>query len=197
MNFINAEFELAAGTAAQLPKPGLPEIVFSGRSKVGKSSLLNKLVNRKALARTSATPGKTATINFYRLPECRFTDLPGYGYAKVSKSEKDRWAALVNGYFAQERPVALVLQLVDMRHKPTADDLQMVDFLLASRYPFAVVCTKSDKLNQAETRTQNQLFSELFQARGISFYPFSATKATGVEDVKAAIAQAVEGRLQQ
>ncbi len=93
--------------------------------------------------------------------------------------------------------MALVLQLVDMRHKPTADDLQMVDFLLASRYPFAVVCTKSDKLNQAETRTQNQLFSELFQARGISFYPFSATKATGVEDVKAAIAQAVEGRLQQ
>ena len=195
MNFINAEFELAAGTAAQLPGPGVPEVVFSGRSNVGKSSLLNKLVNRKALARTSATPGKTATINFYRLPECRFVDLPGYGYAKVSKGEKDRWAALVNGYFAQGRPIALVLQLVDMRHKPTADDMQMVDFLRSAGYPFAVVCTKSDKLNQAETRAQNQLFSELFEARGVSFYPFSATKGMGIEEVKMAIAGAVEESL--
>lgn len=98
MNFQNAEFEMAAGTAGQLPKATLPEIAFSGRSNVGKSSLLNRLVNRKALARTSATPGKTATINFYRLPACRFVDLPGYGYARVSKSEKNRWAELVNGY---------------------------------------------------------------------------------------------------
>lgn len=194
MKFINAEFELAAGTPGQLPKGSLPEVVFSGRSNVGKSSLLNKLVNRKALARTSATPGKTATINFYRLPECRFVDLPGYGYAKVSKSEKDRWGALVNGYFAQQRQVALVLQLVDMRHKPTADDLQMVDFLLAGGYPFAVVCTKSDKLNKTETQAQKALFTDLFTSRGISFYPFSATKGTGVEDVQALIAGAVEGK---
>lgn len=123
MNFQNAEFEMAAGTAGQLPKATLPEIAFSGRSNVGKSSLLNRLVNRKALARTSATPGKTATINFYRLAACRFVDLPGYGYARVSKSEKNRWAELVNGYFTQERWLNLVLQLVDMRHKPTADDL--------------------------------------------------------------------------
>lgn len=194
MNFIKAEFEMAAGTAAQLPQAALPEVVFSGRSNVGKSSLLNKLVNRKALARTSATPGKTATINFYRLPECRFVDLPGYGYARVSKSEKDRWGALVNGYFAQERPVALVLQLVDMRHKPTADDLQMVDFLLSAGYPFAVICTKSDKLNQAETRAQTALFEELFEERGISFYPFSAVKGTGLEEIKNAIATAVENK---
>lgn len=192
MNFLKAEFELAAGTAAQLPQAHLPEVVFSGRSNVGKSSLLNKLVNRKALARTSATPGKTATINFYRLPECRFVDLPGYGYAKVSKSEKDRWGALVNGYFAQERPVALVLQLVDMRHKPTTDDLQMIDFLLSAGYPFSVVCTKSDKLNQSEKQAQAALFSEFFEDRGIRFYPFSATKGSGVEEVKAAIAHAVE-----
>ena len=129
MNFQNVEFELAAGRKDQLPKGLLPEIVFSGKSNVGKSSLINKLVSRKALARVSATPGKTATINFYRLTECRFVDLPGYGYAKVSQSERARWASLVEGYFAQERPVAMVVQLVDMRHKPTADDLQMVDFL--------------------------------------------------------------------
>ena len=99
MNFQSVEFEAAAGRADQLKKSDLPEIVFSGKSNVGKSSLINKLVNRKALARVSATPGKTATINFFRLPECRFVDLPGYGYAKVSQSEKQRWAKLMQGYF--------------------------------------------------------------------------------------------------
>lgn len=192
MNFQKAEFEMAAGTAAQLPAPRLPEIVFSGRSNVGKSSLLNKLVNRKALARTSATPGKTATINFYRLPECRFVDLPGYGYAKVAKSEKDRWAALVDGYFAQERPVSLVLQLVDMRHKPTANDLQMIDFLLARGKPFAVVCTKSDKLNKREAQEQTALFSDIFGKNGVEFYPFSAADGSGLEEIKALIANSVE-----
>lgn len=193
MNFQNAEFEMAAGTAGQLPRATLPEIAFSGRSNVGKSSLLNRLVNRKALARTSATPGKTATINFYRLSACRFVDLPGYGYAKVSRSEKSRWAQLVNGYFAQERPLKLMLQLVDMRHKPTADDMQMIDFLQAGGYPFAVVCTKSDKLNKSETAAQTELFTELFSPRGIAFYPFSAVKGTGVDEVKSLIEDIIEG----
>ena len=107
VNFQNVEFELAAGRKDQLPKCTAPEIVFSGKSNVGKSSLINKLVNRKALARVSATPGKTATINFYRLPECRLVDLPGYGYAKVSKGERDRWASLVEGYFALDRTCGL------------------------------------------------------------------------------------------
>lgn len=193
MNFQNAEFEMAAGTAGQLPKATLPEIAFSGRSNVGKSSLLNRLVNRKALARTSATPGKTATINFYRLAACRFVDLPGYGYARVSKSEKNRWAELVNGYFTQERRLSLVLQLVDMRHKPTADDLQMIDFLQAGGYPFAIVCTKSDKLNKSETMAQTKLFTELFSGRGIAFYPFSAVKGSGLDEVKALIERSIEG----
>jgi len=192
VNFQNAEFELAAGTAGQLPNASLPEIAFSGRSNVGKSSLLNKLVSRKSLARTSATPGKTATINFYRLATCRFVDLPGYGYAKVSKSEKDRWAMLVNGYFAQQRQLALVLQLVDMRHKPTADDLQMIDFLQGGSYPFAVVCTKSDKLNKSDMATQIGLFTELFSKRGINFYPFSAVKGSGLDEIRTLIANAVE-----
>lgn len=192
MNFQKVEFEFAAGRKEQLPRADLPEIVFSGRSNVGKSSLLNRLVNRKALARVSATPGKTATINFYRLPNCRFVDLPGYGYAKVSKSEKDRWASLVEGYFAQERPIALVIQLVDMRHKPSADDLHMIDFLLSMDVPFAVVCTKSDKLNKSETAAQMELFEEIFGSEDIPFYPFSAVKGTGLSEVQGLIASAVE-----
>ena len=145
------------------------------------------------MARTSATPGKTATINFYRLAECRFVDLPGYGYAKVSKSEKMRWAELVNGYFAQERPLSLVLQLVDMRHKPTADDMQMIDFLQSGGYPFAIVCTKSDKLNKSETAAQMELFTELFSGRDIAFYAFSAVKGSGLDEIKALIEGAING----
>ncbi len=193
MNFQKVEFELAAGRKDQLPKGTLPEIVFSGKSNVGKSSLINKLVNRKALARVSATPGKTATINFFRLPECRLVDLPGYGYAKVSKGERDRWASLVEGYFAQERPIALVIQLIDMRHKPTADDLQMVSFLQQTGRPFLVVCTKSDKLNRSETEQQTALFNELFQNEGILWLPFSSVKGTGLTELQEQLRQAVEG----
>ena len=109
MNFQAVEFEAAAGRADQLKPSDLPEIVFSGKSNVGKSSLINKLVNRKALARVSATPGKTATINFYDVDGADFVDLPGYGYAKVSKSEKGRWSELIEGYFNQERIFALVV----------------------------------------------------------------------------------------
>ncbi len=191
MDFLKTEFEYAAGRESQLPLSDLPEIVFSGKSNVGKSSLLNRLANRKALARVSATPGKTATINFYRLPECRFVDLPGYGYAKVSKQEKERWASLVEGYFAQQRQIALVIQLVDMRHKPTANDLQMISFLQNLEVPFTVVCTKSDKLNKGETASQMAFFQQLFGEAGIAFYPFSAVQGNGLEDVKEAIANAV------
>ena len=191
MNFQKVEFELAAGRKDQLPRGELPEIEFSGKSNVGKSSLINKLVNGKALPRDSATPGKTATINFYKLPQCRLVDLPGYGYARVSKSERDRWASLVEGYFAQDRNIALVIQLVDMRHKPTADDLQMVDFLLQTGRPFIVVCTKSDKLNRTESQQQTGLFDELFRSQGISWLTFSAVKGVGLEDVKQAIENAV------
>lgn len=192
MDFQKVAFEFAAGQKGQLPPSDLPEIVFSGRSNVGKSSLLNRLVNRKALARVSATPGKTATINFYRLPNCRLVDLPGYGYAKVSKSEKNRWASLVEGYFAQERQVALVIQLVDMRHSPSENDLQMIDFLLGLSVPFVTVCTKADKLNQTETAAQTAYFQGLFDPMGIPFYPFSAVKGNGLQEIQGLIEKAVE-----
>ena len=148
MNFNEVCFEFAAGNVEQLPKSDMPEIVFSGHSNVGKSSLINKLVQRKALARVSAQPGKTATINFYKLSEFRMVDLPGYGYAKVSKAEKERWAKLVEGYFNQERKRALVIQILDLRHPPTDDDLHMIDFLYRGGLNFAAVLTKSDKLKK-------------------------------------------------
>lgn len=192
MNFQNVEFEFAAGRADQLPKSSVPEIVFSGKSNVGKSSLINKLVQRKAIARVSAKPGKTATINSYKLSDCRFIDLPGYGYAQVSKSEKERWAKLVESYLNSERNIALVIQILDMRHKPTADDYDMINFLLDTELPFVVVCTKSDKLNKTQTANQIEMFSELFDEHDIKFIPFSAVKGDGASEVKKVIEDAVK-----
>ncbi len=191
MNFQKAEFEFCAGRKEQLPHSDLPEIVFSGKSNVGKSSLINKLLNRKSLARVSATPGKTATINFYRLDGCRLVDLPGYGYAKVSKAEKERWGRLVEGYFAQQRNIALFFQLVDMRHDPSAEDVDMINFLLEANAPFVVVCTKCDKLNKTQTKAQTERFQELFDPTGIEFFPFSSINGTGVEELRALIETSV------
>ena len=192
MNFQKVSFELSAGKKEQLPASTLPEIVFSGRSNVGKSSLIKKLVNRKALARTSSTPGKTATINFFQVDTCRFVDLPGYGYAKVSKGEKERWADLVEGYFAQDRRVALVFQLVDMRRDPTEDDFAMIRFLQESGFHFDVVCTKSDKLNRTETATQLERYCEIFNQAEIPFIPFSAVSGEGAEALRDLLTAAVE-----
>lgn len=191
MNFQQVSFEFAAGNVQQLPTSDLPEIVFSGKSNVGKSSLINKLIQRKALARVSATPGKTATINSYRLPDCRLIDLPGYGYAKVSKTEKEKWGKLVEGYFAAGRKIALVIQIVDMRHKPTENDIDMLNFLIERDLPFVVVCTKSDKLNKTQTQAQLKLFETLFEEAEVPFIPFSALTNAGMPDVKAAIEAAV------
>ena len=132
MNFNIVEFEASYGKSKQIPESDMPEIVFSGKSNVGKSSLINKILYRKSIARVSATPGKTTTINFFRLTDVRFADLPGYGYAKVSKSEKDRWAELVEGYFAQHRDIALIVQICDIRHSPTKDDMAMIEFLYST-----------------------------------------------------------------
>ena len=169
--------------------------MFAGRSNVGKSSLINKIFNQKQLARVSATPGKTATINFFRCGDiARFADLPGYGYAKVSDSERRRWSGLIEGYFHQERDIRLVLSLLDIRHAPSADDLTMLDFLIDSELPFAVVLTKTDKL------TNNQLKSRLAEIRTeipcgdqITLFPVSARNGSGIEELKQAICEVVEG----
>ncbi len=177
-----AEFELSAAQKEQLPAPTLPEIVFSGRSNVGKSSLINALLRRKALARTSATPGKTATINFYKLPTLRLVDLPGYGYAKVSFAEKRRWSDLIEGYFHADRDLRLVLQLVDMRHPPTADDRQMLQFMADAEIPFVVVLTKADKLKPTERAARLAAVEEEFaEFEGLTLIPFSAVTGEGRE----------------
>ena len=184
MKIESARFEGSVGTLQQLKPQTLPEIVFSGRSNVGKSSLLNRLLSRKALARVSATPGKTITINFFALDTLKLVDLPGYGYAKRSHSEQDRWSKLVNGYFTTNRPIALVVQLLDMRHAPSAEDRQMIDFLRQSGYPFMLVLTKSDKLNKTEYANRLKAFEEEFSDDDIAIIPFSALKGDGTHEIR-------------
>ncbi|HBQ45930.1 MAG TPA: ribosome biogenesis GTP-binding protein YsxC [Ruminococcaceae bacterium] len=189
MSFETASFELSAGTCKNLPAPDLPEIAFSGRSNVGKSSAINRLLNRRSLARTSSSPGKTVCVNFYNLGFCRFADLPGYGYAKVSPADRARWAALAEGYFSSGRDIRLVVQVVDMRRAPMPDDLQMAGFLLARRLPFVVVASKSDKLNRARYAAQAALLAERF-AGGGGFLPFSAVRGEGVRELRRRILDA-------
>ncbi len=193
MRFDNAVFEAAFGTADQLTESTIPEIAFSGRSNVGKSSLLNKVIGRKALARVSSVPGKTVTINFFKLDSCRFVDLPGYGYAKVSESEKFRWANLMESYFDSGRDIRLVVQLVDMRREPTAQDLDMIRYMNEKRIPFVVALTKCDKLNKTER--SNMLLktcSVLTKFGNISVVPFSATKGDGVDELRNLIESALK-----
>ncbi len=185
MNFHNVKFEASFGLFSQLPKSDMIEIAFAGRSNVGKSSLINKLFNRKNLARVSAMPGKTTTINFFRLENVRFVDLPGYGYAKVSKSEKARWAGLMEGYFNDDRQLELVVQLVDMRHAPTKDDLQMINYLIDNEFPFIIVLTKRDKLtkNQQAQRLK-ELENELPYFDQLTVIPVSSENGEGIDELK-------------
>ena len=185
MNYNIAEFERAYGTLAQLPNSELPEIVFAGKSNVGKSSLLNKLFNRKQLARVSSVPGKTITINFYNLNEAKFVDLPGYGYAKISKQELNRFAELMEGYFKTDRNIALVVQLIDMRHPLTKDDIGMITFLKEMNLPFIIVMTKADKLKKtAYAERLKQSKEELAFAGNVPVVPFSAVTGQGLNGIK-------------
>jgi len=187
------QFEASYGLGSQLPESTLPEIVFAGRSNVGKSSLLNKLTNRKALARTSAVPGKTITINFFRLDTCRFVDLPGYGYAKRSLAEQERWSQSIDHYFTSDRKIHMVIQLVDMRHPPSKDDLTMVDFLMQTGTPFMVALTKSDKLNKTQTAERlTKIREELSVGEDIKIIPFSALKGTGAAEIRNYIASSLQ-----
>ncbi len=193
MKFEDAIFEYAAGRFDQLPNSTVPEIVFSGRSNVGKSSLINKLVRRKALARVSATPGKTGTINFYDLKEAKLVDLPGYGYAKVSLAEKQRWANLIEGYLNSQRNIVLVVQIIDMRHKPSKDDLHMIDYLITSQLPFIVVLTKSDKLNKTKRQEAlENIENEFSKYENLTLLPFSSVTGEGLERLKTIISSCID-----
>ena len=188
MNYNNAQFEAAFGLFSQLPESNLPEICFSGRSNVGKSSLINKVFNRKNLARTSSKPGKTITINFYKTDGVRFVDLPGYGYAKVANAERLRWADLMETYFGSGRNIKMTFQLVDMRHTPSDFDLDMIDYLKQMEIPFTVVLTKSDKLNKTEYKAACERMRDILGDD--NFIPFSAQNGDGAEKIREVIEKA-------
>ena len=184
MNFNKAEFTASYGISSQLAADGLPGSAFARRSNVGKSSLLNKLFNRKNLARVSSVPGKTVTVNFYNVDGNRFVDLPGYGYAKISKSEKDRFADLMEGYFQSGRNIKLVVQLVDMRHKPSADDIGMISFLNEFELPYIIVLTKADKLKKKEYAARLAAMPEELGNPAVPIIPVLAQNGLGVDEVK-------------
>ena len=194
MNYNKVQFEAAFGTLKQIPPSDVPEIVFAGRSNVGKSSMLNRIFNRKNLARVSSMPGKTITINFFKVEDVRIVDLPGYGYAKVAKGEKRRWAEMMEGYFQSPRNIKLVVQLVDMRHKPSEDDYIMMRFLKEAGLPFIVAATKSDKLNKTQYKERVEgLRNELSEfGDELVIIPFSSEKGEGTDALKSYIESAVE-----
>ncbi len=193
MNINNADFYKSFGTYSQIPPPDRAEIAFSGRSNVGKSSLINKVLGRKSLARVSAVPGKTTTINFYTLENIYLVDLPGYGYAKRSKSEKVRWSELIEGYVGESGRISLFIQLVDMRHPPTEDDLMMINYLIDNGVPFIIVFTKADKLKKSEREARMEGFAkEIDCFEDITHIEFSAVTGEGVEQIRAIIEEIAE-----
>ncbi|MBR4241553.1 MAG: YihA family ribosome biogenesis GTP-binding protein [Eubacterium sp.] len=193
MNYNKAFFEKAYGISSQLEPSDSVEIAFAGRSNVGKSSLLNKIFNRKSLARVSSVPGKTITINFYDVDSVKFVDLPGYGYAKISKEEKERFGELMEGYFKSGRNIKLVVQLVDMRHKPSNDDFGMLDFMKEMNIPFIIVMTKADKLNKTQFKQRLEESKKEFEEyENAKLIPFSSQNGLGLNEVKSEIEKAIE-----
>jgi len=197
LNTSGASIVLTAGIPSQLRFDDTPQIAFSGRSNVGKSSMINKLLGRKSLARVSSEPGKTITVNYYSVGKSGgnglyFVDLPGYGYAKRSDSEKKRWSKLVEGYLSGITSGAvskrLVIQLIDMRHPPTSDDCMMLDWLSGYGINYCVAATKCDKLNKTQLRENLEaLRTHPLISPGASIIPFSSLNGTGVEEVKSVI----------
>jgi len=177
LRITSAEFVISAARPNQFPKAPIPEIAFAGRSNVGKSSLLNSIVGRKGLAKTSGTPGKTQQINFFRINDrFHFVDLPGYGYAKVSKTEREAWVRLIESYLRVREQLKLVVALSDIRHEPTALDLDMFQWLHAIGRPFLVVLTKHDKISAAQAQERFEQVGALVEAypNCIGVIPYSS-----------------------
>lgn len=182
MNLNNVSLAVSAVNKRQYPTSGLPEIAFAGRSNVGKSSLINRMLNRKKLARVSASPGKTATINFYNIDEkLFFVDLPGYGFAKVPKQEKEKWGRMIEEYLNTGKNIVQVVLLVDMRHKPTSDDVTMFNWILQSGFEPFVIATKKDKVKPSQREGVLQLIRETLGTKNV--IPFSSEKGDGADEV--------------
>ena len=189
VNYNQAEFRLSAVKPQSFVRDGRPQVTFAGRSNVGKSSVINRLLNRKNFARVGATPGKTSQINYFLIDKkIYFTDLPGYGYAKVSQAEKDRWGKLMEAYFAEEGLITLGVLIVDARHKPTADDVTMCDWFKNAGCPLIVAANKLDKLKKSEIEPNlAQIRATLTLDENTLLIPFSAEKGIGKNELLAAI----------
>lgn len=196
MNFNNVEFVISAAAVKDFPGNGLPEIAFAGKSNVGKSSVINRVLQRKNFARVGEKPGKTVHINYFLLDkQCYLVDLPGYGFAKVSQSEKDRWAKLMEAYFAENR-IDLGVMIVDARHAPTNNDITMASWFLNSGCPFVVVANKLDKLKKSEiVPNLSRIREDLELPEDCPVIPFSAEKGTGRTDLISRICDAAERKM--
>ena len=181
----SAELETLCGITSKLPDNSLPEIAFAGKSNVGKSSLINGLLNRKALARTSSSPGKTQTINFYNInKELYFVDLPGYGYAKVSKEIRDKWGKMIDRYLHSSKQLKAVFLLVDIRHAPGENDKTMYNWIVSSGYTPIIICTKLDKIKRSQQAKNVKLIKDTLNVEsGTKIIPFSAVSKQGKEDI--------------
>lgn len=189
LNLHLVEFVRSAVKTADFPNDNLPQIAFAGKSNVGKSSTINRLLNRKNFARVGNAPGKTIHINFFEIDKkAYFVDLPGYGYAKVSKKERDRWGKLMDEYFASDDTLTMGFQIVDIRHKPTADDVTMANWFLQTGVPFAIIANKLDKIKKSQLEGSLQTIrTTLHLSENVPVIPFSAEKGNGKDEVLALI----------
>ena len=194
VNVQKAEFVLSAVSPKNFLKDGLPQVAFAGRSNVGKSSVINRLLNRKNFARVGAAPGKTIHINYFKIDGAFYlVDLPGYGYAKVSKAERDRWGKLMEDYFARPDLLTLGVMIVDSRHKPTADDCTMAQWFRDTGCPLIVVANKLDKLKKSEIEPNLQLVRETLELdENAVLIPFSAEKGTGRDELLRVILSGIQ-----
>lgn len=181
----NAELETVCGITSVLPVNNMPEVAFAGKSNVGKSSLINGLLNRKSLARTSQSPGKTQTINFYNVnKELYFVDLPGYGFAKVSKEIQHKWGIMIEKYLKTSKQLRAVMLLIDIRHEPSANDRNMYDWIVANGYRPIIIATKLDKINRSQKDKHIKMIkSSLNVPKDTIVIPFSAQTKQGREDI--------------
>lgn len=197
LNTQRAEFVRSAAGPKDFPRDPLPQVAFAGRSNVGKSSVINRLLNRKNFARVGSAPGKTTHINYFRIDEKLYlVDLPGYGYARVSQQEKERWARLIQSWFDDPGLMTLGILIVDARHKPTADDRGMADYFRSTGRPWAVVANKLDKLKKSELEPNLTLIRETLElGENGKLIPFSAEKGTGREELLGLILEHMEGKV--
>ena len=196
INLQKAEFILSAVAPKHFLRDGLPQVAFAGRSNVGKSSVINRLLGRKNFARVGAAPGKTTQVNYFKIDSTFYlVDLPGYGYAKVSKAERDRWGKLMENYFADPELMTLGVMIVDVRHKPTADDCTMARWYREAGCPFVVVANKLDKLKKSQIEPNLQVIRDTLElGEGDVLIPFSAEKGTGRQELVSVILDRVQGR---